>query len=87
VWLSALLLLFPLLLLLSSLAASAAQPLALAPTPRTITYAYDGAGRLLRVDYGQGWAASYSYDAAGNLLQYRAGTTLHVYLPVLVRKH
>ena len=56
-----------------------------APTPRTITYSYDPAGRLVRADYGDGVAVSYTYDAAGNLLQYRLGAETRVYLPVLLR--
>ena len=56
-----------------------------APAPRTITYSYDPAGRLVRADYGDGVAVSYTYDAAGNLLQYRLGAETRVYLPVLLR--
>ena len=33
-----------------------------------VTYAYDDAGRLLTVDYGNGAAITYSYDKAGNLI-------------------
>jgi YD repeat-containing protein len=32
------------------------------------TYTYDGAGRLVGVDYGGGKGITYTYDAAGNLL-------------------
>ena len=33
-----------------------------------VTYSYDAAGRLTKVDYGNGSVISYSYDLAGNLL-------------------
>jgi len=33
-----------------------------------ITYTYDGAGRLTKVDYGNGTSIQYTYDKAGNLL-------------------
>ena len=32
-------------------------------------YSYDAAGRLIKVDYGDGRTISYTYDAAGNLLK------------------
>jgi len=35
----------------------------------TITYTYDDAGRLIKVDYGDGKTIEYTYDNAGNLLQ------------------
>jgi len=35
----------------------------------TITYTYDDAGRLTKVDYGDGTTIEYTYDNAGNLLQ------------------
>lgn len=35
----------------------------------TITYSYDEAGRLIRVDYGNSKVIAYTYDAAGNLLE------------------
>jgi len=35
----------------------------------TLQYGYDAAGRLVRVDYGDGRVLSYSYDSAGNLLK------------------
>ena len=35
----------------------------------TITYTYDDAGRLIRVDYGGGVSIIYTYDPAGNLLE------------------
>ncbi len=36
---------------------------------QTIKYAYDGAGRLVRVDYANGARITYTYDNAGNLLR------------------
>jgi len=33
-----------------------------------VTYSYDPAGRLSKVDYGNGLVISYTYDSAGNLL-------------------
>jgi YD repeat-containing protein len=33
----------------------------------TITYTYDAAGRVTRVDYGNGKGYVYTYDANGNL--------------------
>ena len=38
------------------------------PFASNITYAYDGAGRLTKVDYGNGTSIQYTYDKAGNLL-------------------
>ena len=32
------------------------------------TYSYDSAGRLIKVDYGNGATITYTYDNAGNLL-------------------
>jgi YD repeat-containing protein len=34
----------------------------------TTTYTYDGAGRLIRVEYGNGRGFTYQYDNAGNLI-------------------
>jgi len=34
----------------------------------TVNYSYDDAGRLIKVDYGNGQSISYTYDKAGNLL-------------------
>lgn len=34
-----------------------------------VQYSYDEAGRLIKVDYGDGRSISYTYDAAGNLLK------------------
>ncbi len=40
-----------------------------------VQYTYDAAGRLAKVDYGDGRIVSYTYDAAGNLLKReRTGT-------------
>ena len=35
----------------------------------TVKYTYDGAGRLVRVEYGNGVTITYAYDPAGNLLR------------------
>ncbi|MBI1786865.1 MAG: RHS repeat protein [Acidobacteria bacterium] len=35
----------------------------------TVNYTYDDAGRLTKVDYGDGKTITYTYDAAGNLLK------------------
>lgn len=32
-----------------------------------VTYSYDAAGRLVKVDYGSAGSIVYTYDAAGNL--------------------
>lgn len=34
----------------------------------TVRYTYDDAGRLTKVDYGNGQTITYTYDSAGNLL-------------------
>ncbi len=34
----------------------------------SVTYTYDVAGRLIRVDYGGGKGFAYQYDNAGNLV-------------------
>ena len=34
----------------------------------TVSYSYDAAGRLAKVDYGAGRSITYTYDPAGNLL-------------------
>ena len=59
--------------------------------PRTVTYTYDDAGRLVSADYGEGQGIGYSYDAAGNMLQRVAygfptptRPSLQVYLPTLI---
>ncbi|MDQ2901227.1 MAG: RHS repeat protein [Acidobacteriota bacterium] len=33
-----------------------------------VNYSYDAAGRLAKVDYGNGKSVAYTYDNAGNLL-------------------
>ncbi len=38
-----------------------------------VTYSYDSAGRLIKVDYGNGSVVNYTYDKSGNLLS-RAAT-------------
>lgn len=42
---------------------------ALSAPADTVTYAYDDAGRLLRVQYSGGKTITYAYDKAGNLLR------------------
>jgi len=34
-----------------------------------VNYTYDDAGRLIKVDYGNGKAITYAYDKAGNPLK------------------
>lgn len=43
-----------------------------------ITYVYDAAGRLTKVDYGNGTAIQYTYDKAGNLLKRFVGSPCDV---------
>ena len=89
-----------LLLLILSLALSGAQGLAAGTTlnpvpdnpraiggqPRTVTYAYDAAGRLVRADYGGAASIAYTYDAVGNLVQRQVtGASYPAYLPVIMR--
>lgn len=53
-----------------------------APATAEITYAYDPAGRLVRVNYAGGRSVSYTYDANGNLLRRASEAVLvaaHVY--------
>jgi uncharacterized protein (TIGR03437 family) len=38
------------------------------PLAAAVNYTYDAAGRLIKVDYGNGSAISYTYDNAGNVL-------------------
>jgi YD repeat-containing protein len=53
---------------------------------RTISYTYDGAGRLVQADYGAGWSVTYGYDDAGNLLRREVTGDSHpAYLPVIMR--
>ncbi len=58
---------------------------ATANTQRTVTYAYDSAGRLTRADYGEDGALVYHYDPAGNLVGLTPGGEYHVYLPLVMR--
>jgi uncharacterized protein (TIGR03437 family) len=37
------------------------------PASAAVTYTYDSAGRLIKVDYGNGSVLTYAYDNAGNL--------------------
>ena len=38
------------------------------PALASVSYTYDAAGRLIKVDYGNGTVIAYSYDKAGNML-------------------
>ena len=49
----------------------------------TVTYTYDGAGRLVEADYG-GMHIVYTYDDAGNLLS-RTVAFEPIYLPLVLR--
>jgi YD repeat-containing protein len=62
------------------------QEAATTPTARSIAYAYDGAGRLTSVDYGDGVVIRYTYDAAGNLTasEVEAGGEA-LFLPLIVK--
>jgi YD repeat-containing protein len=40
----------------------------------TVNYSHDDAGRLIKVDYGNGQSISYTYDKAGNLLSRQVGS-------------
>jgi len=42
---------------------------------QNVRYTYDAAGRLTRVDYGEGRSIGYAYDAAGNLLRREVGSS------------
>jgi YD repeat-containing protein len=48
--------------------------LSLPSASRTVSYAYDDAGRLVRASYGDGKSIVYAYDNAGNLLRRRVLT-------------
>lgn len=37
-------------------------------TAASVSYSYDAAGRLSKIDYGSGGSITYTYDSAGNLL-------------------
>jgi len=52
---------------------------------RTITYTYDDAGRLIRVDYGNGTSTTYTYDNAGNLLRREVVRAFVEFLPNVQR--
>jgi YD repeat-containing protein len=45
------------------------------PVIGAVTYSYDAAGRLSKVDYGNGTVITYSYDKAGNLLSRTVGAS------------
>jgi YD repeat-containing protein len=69
---------------------SAPLPLSISAQPRTATYTYDDAGRLVRVRYGNGASITYVYDAAGNLLSQQStapGDLWFIYLPLAMRDY
>ena len=45
----------------------------------TVTYDYDDAGRLIKVDYGDGTTIEYEYDSAGNLLTREISLTKEIF--------
>ena len=45
------------------------------PLSGAVIYEYDGAGRLTRVDYGNGKVIAYRYDNAGNLVGRTSATS------------
>ncbi|MCX8068993.1 MAG: RHS repeat protein [Thermodesulfovibrionales bacterium] len=47
-----------------------------------ITYTYDNAGRLIKVDYGGGKTITYEYDNAGNLIKRTASATTSLFADV-----
>lgn len=53
---------------------------------RTVTYAYDSAGRLTRAGYGEDGALVYRYDPGGNLVGVTPGGENYVYLPLVLRQ-
>ncbi len=64
-------------------APAAPQPYAAPAQSRTITYQYDGAGRLTMANYGGDGLLVYSYDQAGNLV--RITDHVAIYLPLVTR--
>ena len=63
---------------------SAPLPPSVPVQARTITYAYDAAGRLTQANYG-GSSIAYTYDAAGNLVGVSPGGGRRRYLPLIMR--
>ena len=55
---------------------------AVTPEPRTVTFAYDGAGRLQSATYS-GRSQSFQYDVSGNLVASAVRTNL--YLPAVAK--
>lgn len=66
-------------------AAHSAELSVKATESRTVAYTYDDAGRLTRVDYGNGTAIAYTYDAAGNLLRREVQREHQTFLPNISR--
>jgi YD repeat-containing protein len=56
-----------------------------APNTQTVRYHYDGAGRLVRVEYDDGPSILYHYDAAGNLLRRQVVHAQWIYLPIVLK--
>ncbi len=54
------------------------MPLLVNGQPSKVTYAYDDAGRLALVDYGNGQSVAYTYDKAGNLIRSEAKSSAAV---------
>lgn len=74
-------------LALSAIVLGTATGAVAADGPTTVTYTYDGAGRLVEVVYGDGTTLAYTYDAAGNLLARTVTRGFEIYLPLVVRDY
>lgn len=67
-----------------AVSASGSAPNAQPAANRSVTYTYDGAGRLIAANYGD-VRIVYTYDNAGNLLSRRV-VTQSLYLPVVLKR-
>jgi YD repeat-containing protein len=74
------------LALVTALLVAWVSPIA-ADGPTTVTYTYDGAGRLIKAAYSDGITISYAYDAAGNLLSRIVEEGFEIYLPLVMRNY
>lgn len=79
--------------LLSATAPLRASPLEAQALPsgspeaaRTVTYSYDGTGRLIEADYVGDAVVEYQYDPGGNLVVVQPGDGYNVYLPLVLRQ-